>query len=67
MTTTPHIAVDSPDFPGDPTPQLPFDFIDAVRQAVEQCFQFLDLLWGNLGVEFHHHDMRNHDHILFCW
>ena len=31
MSTAPHISADSPDFPGDPTPQPPFDFIDSIR------------------------------------
>ncbi len=33
MLMTPHIDADSEDFPGDPTPQPPFGFIDTVRSA----------------------------------
>ncbi len=31
MTSTPHIVAESPDFPGDPTPQPPFHFGDSIR------------------------------------
>ena len=33
MTTAPHIDVDAPEFPGDPTPQPPFGFKDSLRSA----------------------------------
>jgi 1-acyl-sn-glycerol-3-phosphate acyltransferase len=33
MTTAPHIDADSPEFPGDPTPQPPFGFKDSLRSA----------------------------------
>jgi 1-acyl-sn-glycerol-3-phosphate acyltransferase len=34
MTLTPEIDAESPDFPGDPTPQTPFGFRDSLRSAL---------------------------------
>lgn len=70
MTSTPHIDADSPEFPGDPTPQPPFGLRDSLRSAALWSIGVPHLAaWAAFAVAVSKvTDMRNIDPVfkLMC-
>jgi 1-acyl-sn-glycerol-3-phosphate acyltransferase len=66
MTMTPNIDADSPDFPGDPSPQAPFGFRDSLRSALLWSVGVPHLaFWsGVVRVLARYSDLRETDKVL---